>query len=197
SVVKYYQEEAWKWEHLALTRARVVAGDNGLMQRTAAALREINETARDREKIRTDTLDMRRRVLKEFESDNPFALKHARGGMMDLEFLCQYLRLAHGPAHPAILLPNSMDSLAKMKEAGILPAAEADRIVEILGLYLNVSGLQQLSLGSTPIDETIPLALQEALAAAAKVDNFALLAKKLQTAQGEIDALLDKYLGDA
>ena len=197
SVVKYYQEEAWTWEHLALTRARVVAGDNGLMQRTAAALREINETARDREKIRTDTLDMRRRVLKEFGSDNPFALKHARGGMMDLEFLCQYLRLAHGPAHPAVLLPNSMDSLAKMKETGILPAAEADRIVEILGLYLNVSGLQQLSLGSTPIDETIPLALQEALAAAAKVDNFALLAKKLQTAQGEIDALLDKYLGDA
>ncbi len=195
SIRRYYQEEAWTWEHLALTRARVVAGDAALMKQTADALREINETPRDREKIRTDTLDMRRRVLKEHGSDNPFAIKHAIGGLMDLEFLCQYLRLKHGPAYPAILLPNSMDSLLIMKEEGILPAQEAERIRDILALYLNISGLQQLSLGSARIDETIPPALQDALAAAGKVENFTALGQKLKDAQGDIDALLKKHLG--
>ncbi len=198
SIRKYYQDEAWTWEHLALTRARVIAGNAALCEKTEKMLREIALTRRDSEKIRKDTLDMRTRVLKQHGSDNPLAIKHAVGGLMDLEFLCQYLRLKHGPDHPDILDPNSMDSLKVMKSEGILAPDVADRLVEILRLYLNISGLKQLCLGGRKIDETIPLALKNALAATAEVDNFDELAKKLKTAQEDIDRLLNDYLaGDA
>ncbi|MBO0334539.1 bifunctional [glutamine synthetase] adenylyltransferase/[glutamine synthetase]-adenylyl-L-tyrosine phosphorylase [Sneathiella sp. CAU 1612] len=194
SIRKYYEDEAWTWEHLALTRARVVAGDAALCEKTEKMLREIALTRRDSEKIRKDTLDMRTRVLKQHGSDNPLAIKHAVGGLMDLEFLCQYLRLKHGPDHPDILDPNSMDSLKVMKSEGILAPDVADRLVEILRLYLNISGLKQLCLGGRKIDETIPLALKNALAAAAEVDNFDELAKKLKSAQDDIDRLLHAHL---
>ncbi|MDF2367461.1 bifunctional [glutamine synthetase] adenylyltransferase/[glutamine synthetase]-adenylyl-L-tyrosine phosphorylase [Sneathiella sp.] len=195
SARKYYEEEAWTWEHLALTRARVVAGDPALCGRAEKMLREIALTRRDPEKIRTETLNMRRRVLKQHGTDNPLTVKHARGGLMDLEFLCQYLRLKHGPDHPDILRPNSMDSLKVMKAEGILPAETADRLVDILKLYLNISGLKQLCLGDRKIDETIPLALKKALAEAGEVDTFDALAKKLKAAQSDVDRLLNDYLG--
>lgn len=197
SIRKYYEDEAWTWEHLALTRARVVAGDAALCEKTGKMLREIALTKRDAEKIREDTLSMRARVLKQHGSDNPLAIKHAKGGLMDLEFLCQYLRLKYGPAHPDILHPNSMDSLKEMKASGILPEETADRLMDILKLYLNISGLKQLCLGGRKIDESIPLALKNALAKAGEVDNFDALAKKLKTAQDDIDRLLnDNLAGD-
>lgn len=194
SIHKYYEDEAWTWEHLALTRARVVAGDAALCEKTEKMLREIALTKRDAEKIREDTLSMRARVLKQHGSDNPLAIKHAKGGLMDLEFLCQYLRLKYGPEHPDILHPNSMDSLKEMKASGILPEETADRLMDILKLYLNISGLKQLCLGGRKIDESIPLALKNALAKAGEVDNFDALAKKLKTAQDDIDRLLNDHL---
>ncbi len=194
SIRKYYEEEAWTWEHLALTRARVVAGDTALRAKAEEMLREIALTRRDPEKIRKDTLSMRRRVLKEHGTNNPLTIKHAEGGLMDLEFLSQYLRLKHGPDHPDILRPNSLNSLKVMKAEGILPAETADRLIDILKLYLNISGLKQLCLGGRKIDETIPLALKKALAEAAEVDNFDELAKKLKASQNDIDRLLTDYL---
>lgn len=194
SFLTYYQSEAWTWEHLALTRARVVAGDRELCEKAADVLAAINQTAREPRKLREDTRTMRRRVLKEYATGSVWAIKHAVGGLMDLEFICQYLRLAHGPRHPDILLPNSIDSLAVMKAQGVIPAAEADRLTDIAGLYLNISGLQQLCLGSRKMDEQSPLALQAALARVGEVEDFDALAAKLAAAQKYIDRVFRKYL---
>jgi hypothetical protein len=87
-----------------------------------------------------------------------------------------------------------MDSLKEMKASGILPEETADRLMDILKLYLNISGLKQLCLGGRKIDESIPLALKNALAKAGEVDNFDALAKKLKTAQDDIDRLLNDHL---
>ena len=193
--VKYYQEDAWTWEHLALTRARVVAGDRKLAARTEAALRGLREIPRDTDEIRKDTFAMRERVQKELGSSSVWAIKHAAGGLMDLEFLCQYLRLIHGAEHPEILETNSSDALVEMQKAELIPAAEAERLIAISGLYLNISGLQQLCLGSRNLDDDIPLALKTALAEVGQVDTFDDLANKLKESQEYVDKLLGKYLG--
>ncbi|WP_339717357.1 hypothetical protein, partial [uncultured Sneathiella sp.] len=193
--VKYYQEDAWTWEHLALTRARVVAGDRKLAARTEAALRGLREIPRDTDEIRKDTFAMRERVQKELGSSSVWAIKHAAGGLMDLEFLCQYLRLIHGAEHPEILETNSSDALHEMQKAELIPAAEAERLIAISGLYLNISGLQQLCLGSRNLDDDIPLALKTALAEVGQVDTFDDLANKLKESQEYVDKLLGKYLG--
>ncbi len=137
---------------------------------------------------------MRERVQKELGSSSLWAIKHAAGGLMDLEFLCQYLRLIHGAEHPEILETNSSDALHEMQKAGLIPAAEAERLIAISGLYINISGLQQLCLGSRSLDDDIPLALKTALAEVGQIADFDALGEKLKESQQYVDDLLGKYL---
>ncbi|TNE35344.1 MAG: bifunctional [glutamine synthetase] adenylyltransferase/[glutamine synthetase]-adenylyl-L-tyrosine phosphorylase [Alphaproteobacteria bacterium] len=192
--VRYYQEEAWTWEHLALTRARVVAGDPGLMARAHDALQTINGTRRDPEKLRKDTRSMRRRIHAQHTARIPWTLKHVPGGMMDLEFICQYLRLLHGPDHPEVLRPNSPESLVVMQDLGLITAEMSARLIEISALYLNVNGLQHLCLGPRKMDENAPAALKAALARAGHAPDFEALEAKLYAAEDYVTRLFDEIL---
>ncbi|HEX2582229.1 MAG TPA: bifunctional [glutamine synthetase] adenylyltransferase/[glutamine synthetase]-adenylyl-L-tyrosine phosphorylase [Dongiaceae bacterium] len=94
----YQTIEAWTWEHMALTKARAVAGSPPLRQRVDAMLADIHALARDTEKTRRDIVEMRRRVAHEFPPERTSDIKHRRGGEMDAQFLLQYCALTHLPA---------------------------------------------------------------------------------------------------
>ncbi len=94
--IEYQTTEAWTWEHLALTpRARVLLGAAGACGRAVeAAIRETLGCARARRaKIAADVLDMRERIAAEKGTENIWDLKQVRGGLVDLEFIAQYLQL--------------------------------------------------------------------------------------------------------
>ena len=84
---RYQAEEAWTWEHLALTRARVVAGSPALGARVAAAITETLTRPRDETKVLADVRDMRRRLAEANESAaaEPWEFKLGPGRMMDIE----------------------------------------------------------------------------------------------------------------
>ncbi len=90
---KYELTEAWTWEHMALTRARAIAGDAGLAADTMAMLCRVLRQKRDPEKLRIDILDMRRRMAQQHRTDDVWDLKHCRGGQVDIDFISQYLVL--------------------------------------------------------------------------------------------------------
>ena len=95
---------AWPWEHQALTRARYSAGDLEIGERFEAERRRILMQQRDAQKLRTDVLEMRARMLD--GHPNPTALfdvKHDRGGMVDVEFIVQFLVLAYAHEHPELV----------------------------------------------------------------------------------------------
>jgi glutamate-ammonia-ligase adenylyltransferase len=114
---------AWTWEHQALTRARFAAGPPELAARFEAARRAVLSTARDTTKLREEVRAMRERVrAANAVPAGRFEVKHSAGGMMDVEFAVQYLVLAHGHAHPALLdNAGNIALLQRAEAARLLP----------------------------------------------------------------------------
>jgi glutamate-ammonia-ligase adenylyltransferase len=100
---RYQREQAWTWEHQALTRARFVAGDAALGARFERLRDSLLRIARDRAELARDVVEMRRRMAAErINRTALFDVKHDVGGMIDIEFAVQYLVLAFAHAHPAL-----------------------------------------------------------------------------------------------
>jgi glutamate-ammonia-ligase adenylyltransferase len=117
----YYQRHsAWTWEHMALTRARPVAGDIGLRRRIAVTIDAVLRQPRDPVRLVADVADMRRRIAGEHPRPSPWDLKNRRGGLTDLEFIVQYLMLRDAAAMPQVLQRASADALRALGASGAL-----------------------------------------------------------------------------
>ncbi|QIZ77744.1 bifunctional [glutamate--ammonia ligase]-adenylyl-L-tyrosine phosphorylase/[glutamate--ammonia-ligase] adenylyltransferase [Ferrimonas lipolytica] len=94
---EYQQREAWTWEHQALTRARFVFGDDSLAQRFARLRHGILMERRDRQALQLEVVKMRQKMRDHLNKSNKewFDLKQGCGGITDIEFMTQYLVLAH------------------------------------------------------------------------------------------------------
>ncbi|GGY23196.1 bifunctional [glutamate--ammonia ligase]-adenylyl-L-tyrosine phosphorylase/[glutamate--ammonia-ligase] adenylyltransferase [Paludibacterium paludis] len=110
----YQAQTAWVWEHQALTRARFVAGDAGVGQRFEAVRHAVLTQQRDPARLRDEVVAMRERMLKTHPARDS-DLKHARGGIVDIEFLVQWLILCHARDVPA--LTRNSGNIALLGEA--------------------------------------------------------------------------------
>jgi len=90
----YQLNEAWTWEHMAMSRGRAIAGDPSLMQRASGVLDALVAKRRKPAKLRARAASMRARIEREKPPANAFDVKLARGGLMDCEFAAQFLVLA-------------------------------------------------------------------------------------------------------
>ncbi|HSW07888.1 bifunctional [glutamate--ammonia ligase]-adenylyl-L-tyrosine phosphorylase/[glutamate--ammonia-ligase] adenylyltransferase [Aquabacterium sp.] len=128
---------AWTWEHQAVTRARFCAGSPDLAERFEAVRRQVLATVRDNEALKREVVGMREKVQKARPvKPEVFDVKHSPGGMMDAEFAVQYLVLAHGARHPALLdNAGNIALLQRAEGAGLLPpgigSAAADAYREL------------------------------------------------------------------
>ncbi|MDB5415841.1 MAG: glutamine-synthetase adenylyltransferase, partial [Rubritepida sp.] len=86
---RYHAEEAWTWERMALTRARIVAGPTALARQIEAAVDAALTTPRDAAKVLADAAAMRARMLRELPADGPWDLKAMAGGLVEVEFIAQ------------------------------------------------------------------------------------------------------------
>ena len=125
---RYQRCEAWVWEQMALTRARVVAGPPALASEIEGIIRSVLTRPRDAEALVVEVADMRAR-------------------MADIEFIAQYLQLLHAHAAPRVLSPNTRDALVRLCEAGVLAPAVGDDLIEALGLWQAVQNRIRLNLG--------------------------------------------------
>ncbi len=113
---QYQLRQAWPWEHQAITRARFVAGDAGLGARFESLRRRILLLPRDSRRLREQVRSMREKIS--LGHPNPsadFDLKHDRGGMVDVEFVTQYLVLSRGREFPALL--DNLGNIALLRLA--------------------------------------------------------------------------------
>ena len=129
SFIHYQANEAWTWEHLALTRARVVSGPPEITARVEAAIRDALLKRRDRDKIAADVRDMRARIAKEKGTDDIWDLKQVRGGLVDLEFIAQHLQLVHAADNPSVLDQNTVGAYQKLQAAGYLSELHAETLI--------------------------------------------------------------------
>jgi len=116
---EYQEKSAWTWEHQALTRARYCAGDAAVGAAFEAIRERILRRARDPAALARDVLEMREKMHAAHPNRSTlFDLKHDRGGMIDLEFIVQYLVLAHAHAHPELV--GNLGNIALLGIAGRL-----------------------------------------------------------------------------
>jgi glutamate-ammonia-ligase adenylyltransferase len=161
--VRYQEETAATWEHQALTRARVVAGDPELGAEVDRAIERVLERPRPAEALARDVRAMRLRIFKEHGSEDPWNLKHVRGGIVEIEFLAQFLQLAFLAEHPQIRDRSTPALFGKAAAAGILPAEEAARLEEAWRLMIRLFATLRLSQDEKTMPKNAPPAMQEAL----------------------------------
>jgi glutamate-ammonia-ligase adenylyltransferase len=144
---RYQAEEAWTWEHLALTRARVVAGPQALAGRVAAAIAEVLDAPHDATRVLSDARDMRRRLAEARETAaDPWETKLGPGLMMDIELLAQAGALIHN--FSGLRRPRRM--LERLAKLGWLSNADGARLAAALS---RLAALQQV--GRLASDHTI------------------------------------------
>ena len=126
---EYQQQQAWMWEHQALTRARFSAGDAGVGSAFENIRKQVLCQPRELTALRQEILAMRQKMLDGHPNDTDlFDIKHDRGGMVDIEFMVQYLVLAYAHRHPQ--LTANIGNLALLKlagELGLIPAELAEQ----------------------------------------------------------------------
>ena len=197
---RYQRETAATWEHQALTRARPVAGDAGLKDAIARVIDQVVARPRDPAALARDIRRMRERIFREHSSEDPWQLKHARGGLVELEFTAQYLQLAHAHRHPALRRPETRRVLAAAGAAGLLAPERARELVAALDLMHALQAVLRLSGDRRFRPEVAPSGLREALVRTANrareeelpMADFAELQRRLVEAQAAVRATFDE-----
>jgi glutamate-ammonia-ligase adenylyltransferase len=138
---RYQEESAWTWEHQALVRARAVAGDPALIKRFSALRKELICRSRDIERLHADIIEMREKMREHLSapkrsdtlvaaaSAEAFNIKQGQGGIVDIEFLVQFLVLANGLTYPRLAdWTDNIRLIEVLSEAGLLSQQEAEQM---------------------------------------------------------------------
>ncbi|HSD43811.1 MAG TPA: bifunctional [glutamate--ammonia ligase]-adenylyl-L-tyrosine phosphorylase/[glutamate--ammonia-ligase] adenylyltransferase [Burkholderiales bacterium] len=170
---RYQLESAWLWEHQALTRARFCAGDAAIGAVFDALRRDLLQAARDPAQLAAEVLTMRQRMLDAHPNRSGlFDIKHDRGAMVDIEFIVQYLVLAHSRAHYE--LTGNLGNIALLHMAGalgLIPGELAQRVADAYRHYrrlqhrlrLNGAEFARVDLASVASHADATLALWKAV----------------------------------
>jgi glutamate-ammonia-ligase adenylyltransferase len=195
---KHYQEhEAWTWEHMALTRARVVSGTPHFSARVDAVIREVLCRPRDMPAIAGDVVEMRGAIAKEKGDADSWDLKYAAGGLIDIEFIAQYLQLIHAAKLPEILDTSTARTLEKAERLGVMPPQEAAVLRPAVRLFHDLTQILRLCLPASFDVQAASPGIMALLARAADLPDFPTLSAHLTDTQRAVRASFVRILGGA
>jgi glutamate-ammonia-ligase adenylyltransferase len=183
---RYHEDSAWTWERMSLTRARVIAGDPEFCPMVRAAVDDIlirpaNPRHRDPDLLLRDVADMRRRIAGQHASPAFWDIKQRRGGLIDIEFIAQYLQLCHASLDPTVLAAGTADALRRLADAGFLAPQTAADLLNALLLWHRVQGLLRLTVDGLPTETSFGPGLRKALAQGAGAVDFNALQSDIDT----------------
>jgi glutamate-ammonia-ligase adenylyltransferase len=191
----YQQDEAETWEHMALTRARFVGGDASLGADLAKTIRQTVTRERDSAKIAQETHAMRRLIAKEKGENDIWDLKLVAGGLIEIEFIAQYLQLAFAHDHPAILDVSTRKVVEEAGRAGLITAEQAEVLVDAHRLYTDATQFMRLST-SGPFDPAKAAAgVKRRIGAASGFPDFEAFAAALGDARKSVRSVFEAIVG--
>ena len=155
---RYHLHDAWTWERMALTRARVVAGTAAMRTRTERAIADALARPQDPMKTRADAASMRGRLLRDLPPTGPWDVKLRPGGGIEVEFIAQTLQLVRG-ACPGC--QNTAVALRHLAETGALSHEQAEMLIRADRLWRTVQSMLRILVGRStqepPPSATPPL----------------------------------------
>ncbi len=147
---EYQRNSAWTWEHMALTKARVIAGSSKLQSLLVADIQQVLMLPKDKKTLQNDIKEMRQKIHQEKPSKSHFDLKYQPAGLMDMEFIIEYLLLYHAEQHAGILQQNNLRCLKALKQYGLITNVDFDI------LYQHYQLIQMLQFYQRYIDKNQP-----------------------------------------
>ncbi|MEL6125134.1 MAG: bifunctional [glutamine synthetase] adenylyltransferase/[glutamine synthetase]-adenylyl-L-tyrosine phosphorylase [Pseudomonadota bacterium] len=189
----YQAQEAWTWEHLALCRARAVAGRADLRRDVTEAIADVLLMPWDRERILADTAAMRARLAearKEGQGD-PWEVKQGPGRLLDIDLFLQAGVLICGLGDR----PMDGDTPDRLRQADWLDTEEHRTVVDALGLHAHVQALARLCVEGRFDPSAAGAGLAEVLTGATGHESLEELATALETTAGAAAALIDRRIG--
>ncbi len=162
SFESYQHRNAWTWEHQALTRARVIIASGQLGDDFARVRLDVLTQARNREALAGDVIDMRERIREENRASEG-TIKHMPGGLLDVEFIAQYLELLYAHDTPAVLAGNTIDVFECARDLSLVAEDIAIELGETTALWNNLQGMARLSGNEEGISNLADTALMERL----------------------------------
>jgi glutamate-ammonia-ligase adenylyltransferase len=183
SFESYHAQSAWTWEHLALSRARVIHGPPGLAARLSDIVRATLSRPRDADTLLRDVADMRDRIAHHAPSKSAWDFKHLPGGLFDIDFVAQYLALRHAHQRPDVLDPHPAEMLRRLADAGFIGADDAAHLRSTRTLLSDVQSLLRLTLNGdeAAFDETkAPEGQQRLIASTEGMAGLAELRRRIE-----------------
>jgi [glutamine synthetase] adenylyltransferase / [glutamine synthetase]-adenylyl-L-tyrosine phosphorylase len=193
----YQEREAWTWEHMALTRARVVSSSQAFAGRVEAVIRNVLCRKRDPRTIAADVVEMRGAIAKEKGDANSWDLKYSAGGLVDIEFIAQYLQLVHAAALPEVLDTSTARMLDKAARLGVLAPEDAAVLRPAVRLFHDLTQVLRLCLTSTLDPKSVGAGVLALLARAADLPDFPALAAHVAETQRQVRECFVRILGKA
>ena len=202
----YQLNEAWTWEHMAMSRGRAVAGDAALSARASEALDALVRKPRERAALAKEVAAMRARIEREKQAAGPFDIKLAPGGLMDCEFAAQFLVLSGLERIPG---GTTLETLQRAAAEGRIGSRDGERLVLSAALQGAILQFERVVDPKSFSPDTAPEALKRLIVAAASaaleevgvgseragVLTFEALEARLKTVQAETRRALESVLG--
>ena len=193
----YQNNQAWTWEQMAITRARVVAGSEAL----AGAVMDM--TARSVGRARTagalaaDVADMRRRLAENRAAPTRWHVKNMPGGILDIEFVAQFLILLHSNAHPHLRQGNTASALKALREADCLETEDADTLLRAAALWQTVQAILRLTGAARDLDGRPPASLHSLLCRATEQPDIRVLEADMEATADAVREIYNRLVADA
>jgi glutamate-ammonia-ligase adenylyltransferase len=192
--VAYERKEAELWEHMALTRARVIGGDEAFGREVAQAIGDVVGCRRAPAKVAAEVREMRDLIAKEKGDQDSWDLKLAAGGLTDLDFLAQALVLACGAEHPSLIGQPTRAVLAEAGALGLLTERDVRALTEAHALFAGVLQWQRLAIEGPFDAAAVPPAILRRLATAAGLPDAKVLLDHMNRTRGKVREMFSRAL---
>ncbi len=196
SFAQYHAGLAWTWEHMALTRTRVITGSGILRSAIETVIGETLRRQRDPVKLLVDVADMRERMAREHKADNIWEVKHRRGGLIDIEFIAQYLELRWAHQHPSVLNTSTTEVLSEAARLGLLAEADGELLQDAHRLWSAIQQVLRQTIEGGFREDGAPGRLKEVLVSATGSTHFDGLKTTMAERAGQVLAIYQRLIDD-
>src|SRR5262249_45184455 len=155
----------------------------------SAAIREVLTMARDLAKLTRDIAEMRALMAREHPGRAPWDIKHRPGGLVDVEFLAQYLQLREAAVHPEVVAANTLAALRAAARAGAIAGVDGATLVDALRLWHAIQHVLRLTVDGEFDPAEAPGALKSVLVRATQASDFASLEATLESTAAAVRAI--------
>jgi glutamate-ammonia-ligase adenylyltransferase len=192
----YLGGEAWTYEHMAMTRARIVAGMVRCGHHVQATIAEALRRTAARPTFRADVIEMNALLHTSKPTTNVWDIKTVPGGLIDIEFIAQYLMLRHTGAQAHLVRPATADALRALAAAGHLAPDDRERLADALTCFKSVQQAVRIACNDAPLPQAMTGAFAATLASMLGEADIAALERSLARLQDAVREIFARVMRD-